>query len=483
MFRAEGGNFGDLQGRFDGAFLWTDPAEFMKAVTSGYGTDVATFTGGRAVQLQSIERTLLATIQKPNHFVAFNSMQKSPAIAVSHEYVQQTTVGGFPGDSFNSETGQINENDADYRRRTVSIKYLMTMRTVSVVQQSTRGVVDVIKNQTQAAILQLLSSAEWGIFFGDSSCNDQEFDGIDRFLTSQAPADHIFDARGNGISPAAVEFINAAQLVASYGNYGRLSKAYMSNLVASDLDQKLDPNFRVTLSGNVQDRMKVGAPVAQVVTRWGNIDALADIFIREGDVPFASRNTNLAAIVVSAAVTPPGAVAAVITADASSKFQVAHAGLYTWGAEGGNSKGRSAIVYSDQEQVDAGDIATINITETGGGNESYYMIYRTNRNGSNAVPSNFREQIRVAKAGTGTTTYVDINDRIPGTSTMFLLTQVDDAIEIVRLLPLTKFALYPVNTPTIPWAHLLFLALLVGKPNQHALVRNLLPTTSVWKPF
>lgn len=479
--QTQGGSFEDLAaGALDG-FLWTDPAEFAKAVTSGYGSDVATFTGGRALQLQSIENSLLATVQENAHFKAFSSLNKGDATATVDEYTQQTTVGGFLGGSFNTEIGAIQEADADYKRRILEIKYLMTMRRVSVVQKSTRGVVDVIKNQSKSAILQLLSDVEWGIFYGDSSCSSVEFDGIERFVTTQAPSDHMIDLRGRSWSPAAAEFVQAAQLVASYENFGQLTKAFMSNLAAADLDQKLDPAFRVNINNNAQ-QVKVGAPVKDVVTRWGNITPIDDVFIREGDMPFANRNARLAAIVTAAGVSAPQAVAATASPNAASQFQTAHAGLFYWGAEGGNQNGRSALVKSSQVTVAAGDGVSVAITESSGGNETHYWVYRSRRNGTNAN-TDFREQVRVAKNGGGTTTYLDLNTDIPGTSKSFLVSAQEDAITLRRLLPMTRFALYPSNTPVIPWAYLIFLALRVGKPNQHIVVKNILPAGAVWQPF
>ena len=191
----EGGDFGNLAQRLDG-FIWTDAAEFAKAVTAGYGTDVATFTGGRAVQLQSIEHSLLATVQEEKHFKAWRALTKSDATATVDEYVQQSTVGGFLGGSFNSEVGTINEAAADYKRRYLEIKYLMTMRTVSVVQSSTKGVVNVISNQTDSAIKQIMSDVEWGIFYGDAACTPEEFDGVETIVRAQASSDHIIDLRG-----------------------------------------------------------------------------------------------------------------------------------------------------------------------------------------------------------------------------------------------------------------------------------------------
>lgn len=478
----QGGNFGDLADNLQG-FIWTDAQAFNKAVTSGnYDTDVNGMTGGRAIQLQSIERSLLTCVQEEQHLKAFRAMQKTNATATVDEYTRQDTVGGFLGGGYNGETDSINEAEANYRREILTIKYLMTMRKVSMVQKSTTGVVDVMSNQSKSAILQLLSDIEWGIFKGDSACLDKEFDGIEAILRAQAPSDHIIDLRGNSISPAAGEIITGAQLVSSYGSFGRLDNLYCSNMVASDIDQKMDPAFRLSLNNSPNQDIKLGAPVSAIRTRWGNIAVNDDIFIMEGQMPFASRSAELAAIVGSAGVDAPDGVTVAVAPNAASQFLNSHAGTYYWGAEGGNKAGRSAIVKSTAHAVAAGDGATVSIAEGSGSNATYFMIYRSRRNGTN-VSSDLREMIRVPKNGGGTTTYVDLNARIPGTSQIYMLTQRADAITIRRLLPMTKFALYPTNAAVIPWAYLIFLALRVAKPKQHVLIDNVLPSSSAWQPF
>ncbi|HVM98306.1 MAG TPA: hypothetical protein VMT89_18060 [Candidatus Acidoferrales bacterium] len=483
MSPVQGGNFADLQGLQ--GFIWTDVKDFHKAVTSGnYETDVSGLTGGRAVQLQSIERSLLMTVQTEEMLKAFRALQKSNATATVDEYVRQTTVGGFLGGSFNGESDVINEAEADYKRLTLEIKYMMTMRRVTMVQKSTTGVVDVMSNQSKSAILQILSDTEWAIFKGDSSCVDKEFDGIEAILRSAASSDHIIDMRGKGITPAAAEFIQAAQLASSYGNYGRINKSYMSNLVAADIDQKMDPNFRILLN-NQGDNTKIGAPVQAVKTRWGNIAVVDDIFIQEGEIPFASRSAELAAIVTNANVTPPTSITPTVGPTAGSQFLAAHAGTYYWGAEGRNKNGSSAIVKSGAFTVNSGDGASLAIVEGVGSNATCFMIYRSRRFGTN-VDTDMREMVRIPiqhAGGGGTTTYVDLNARIPGTSQIYCLTERPDAITIRRLLPMTKFALYPTNAAIIPWAYLLFLALRIGKPNQHVIIDNVLPSASPWQPF
>jgi len=476
-----GGEFGDLAQQFGSSgFIWTDPEEFMKSVTSGYETNISGLTGGQAIQLQSIEDALLATVQEERHFVAFNELSKSNATASIDEYVTQTTIGGAMGGTYNDETGEIAEAEGDYNRKFLKIKYLMTMASVSVVQANTKTVVDTVANQTKNAIMRLLTDAEWGIFNGDSACVPQEFDGLEALIRAGATADHIIDLRGAEFSAAAVEFIQAQQLVTGQDNFGGITDAYLSNQAAAGLDQKLDGGFRVNLNSQAQ-KVAVGAPVSQIVTRWGNITPKADVFLREGDMPFAARSSRHAALVTASGLVAPTSVAGVAAANASSQFLTAHAGAYYYGAEASSKKGRSLITKSSAVSVVAGDGVTVTVTGADGGLETCYWLYRSRRNGTNAT-ADFREMLRVPKSGAGAV-YVDCNQNIPGTSKGFGLTKKPDAVALRRLLPLTKFPLATVNRPIIPWAHLLFLALRVSKPQQHVVWTNILPAGQTWRPF
>jgi len=83
----------------------------------------------------------------------------------------------------------------------------------------------------------------------------------------------------------------------------------------------------------------------------------------------------------------------------------------------------------------------------------------------------------------GTTVYVDLNTDIPGTSFIAVMTMLEDAITIMRFLDMMRFPLYPTSKAEHPWAQLLFGHLRIGKPNQHVLIKNVLPSSASWKPF
>lgn len=470
-------------------FMFTEVQDFAKAVTSGnYETDVAALSGGEALRLQSLEGTLLTTIEDHDHFVLFNMLNKSNAGATVDEYTVKDRIGGFPGSGFNSELGDISEEEGTYQRKVLQIKYLMTQRQVSVVQRTQKTLVDTMADQNQDAILELLRSAEWGCFYGDSASSSVEFDGIFAQMQGDAltnNADHLYDMRGASLSAMAVEIVESAQFIAGFGNFGRLSDMFMSQAIQSDLDQILDPAFRVNLSGDPKQDIKIGTPVTGVRTSWGNIGSHADVFIQEGQAPFVARGGAFAANVTSAGLTAPTSVAGVAAADPASKFLTAHAGLYYYAVESGNASGRSGVEKSAQVTVAAGDRVTLTITpDAGDTTTTYFVIYRGRRNGTDD-DADFREMIRVPRTGTGATPtiYLDDNQRIPGTSMVFLLTMKDKAIDIRRLMPVTKFPLYPTNKAVHPWAVLMFLALRMGKIVQHRVLYNVLPKNQVWQPF
>ncbi len=478
----EGGDFGDLGSTFDG-FLYTDVDEFRKALTSGYGTDAASYTQGRALQFESLEPSLIATIQeRGKHFPLFDKLEKGNATSVVDQYTTKDAIGGFPGGATNTETGTISEQTGTYARKTRNVKYLMTMRTVSAVQRATDAQVEAMAIENEDAILELLSTAEWLFFNGDSSIVATEFDGIEKELTDNATSDHILDLRGQSVTAEAAEIVDSAAFVASFENFGSITDAWTSKLVGADFDKKLDPAHRVAIDGKAQS-IQLGTPVRGITTADGDIALNRDVFIQEGQMPFVGRGGKYATNAASGNTAAPQSAAGVAAVNASSQFVAATAGLYYYAVEGVNRLGRSTLVKSAQVAVAAGESVTLTITESVAGTETGYVIHRCTKNGSNGN-TDFREMCRVAKTGGGTTVYVDHNQNIPGTSKIYLLNMERGAraINLRRLLPLTRFNLFPTNTATYPWAQLLFLYLRVAKPKQHRIVKNVLPSGALWTP-
>ena len=458
-----------------------DLAELRKALTAGYGSDVATLTGGGALRIQSLEKTMLSTIQENRHFVLFNELAKSNATATVDEWTEQSGVGGFLGGSTNTETGNIASATGDYARRVGQVKYLMTRREVSFVQSLQNAIVEAEAVEAQNGALQLLTDAEFLCFEGDSSVVPTEFDGLGTLINSLGSADHVIDAEAQSL--ASISLVDqAAATIAGAGNFGTPTHLFMSQLTQSDFNTNLDPAYRVSLTGTAQELM-LGAPVKGISTSWGNIKTCPDVFVRDErqQQPF---QVDFAALAVANDVRKPTAVTPVAAAGgADSKWGATHAGNYYYAVAGLDASGQSTVLVSAQVAVAAGDQVTITIDPSAGGTETGYAIYRSRKNGTNAV-SDFRLMARVAKTAVSTV-YIDKNREIPGTTKAYILnlSAGASAVNWRQLLPMTKFPLYPTVSATIPWAQLLFGYLRVGKRRHNIVIKNIVPAGAKWRPF
>ncbi|MDP3327191.1 hypothetical protein [Parvibaculum sp.] len=468
--------------------------ELQKALTAGYGTDVASLTGGGALRIQSLERTLLSTIQENKHFKLFNQFAKTSATATVDEWTEQSGVGGFMGGSTNSETGVINDATGSYARRTGQVKYLMTRREVSFVTTLQNSQVEAEATEQQNGALQLLTDAEFLSFEGDSAVVPTEFDGIYAQLAAgiaagQVDQDNILDARGQSLN--SIGLINkAAAGISRYGNFGTPTHMFHSQLVQADFDTGLDPAFRVSLSKTGQDIM-VGAPVVGVRTSHGNIATEPDVFIREDLMlqPFEVRYPAIAAAnaFVPASVTPGSPATDLV----NSQFSTAQAGNYYYLVSGVNAKGESMGVVSAQVAIGPNQKVALTIARSVAATETGYVIYRSRQNGLGVVAgsvvgegSDFRQVARIPIAG-ATTVWTDTNADIPGTTKSYILNMTPSAMAITwrQLLPMLKFPLYPTQSAVIPWAQLLFGYLRIGKRKHHVVIKNILPNGNVWRPF
>lgn len=466
-----------------GAMPTGDVQALYKALEMGYGTDQAQLSGGGALRIQSLDKTMKATIAQNKHFRLFNALPKPSATATVDEWTEQSGVGGYLGGTTNTETGVIANAQGDYARRVGMVKYLMTRREVSFVSTVTNNIVSAEQTEQNNGAVQLLQDAEFLCFEGDSAVVPTEFDGIDAQIKGLGISDNYLDAAAQPL--ASIDLVNkAAATVVGFGNFGTPTHLFQSPLVQADFDTGLDPAFRVPLTDVGGGGISLGAPVRGIRTSWGDIATVPDVFIRDEARQTAFELQYAAVAAANVAFKPAGVAVAVAAGGASSKFGAGHAGNYYYAVAGINAKGQSAGTVSLVAAVAAGDGVTLTITPSAGGTETGYVIYRSRRNGTNAI-ADMRQMIRIPKAQAGNTVFVDRNEDIPGTSKAYILNllQGDDAIAWRQLLPMTKFPLYPTNSPVLPWAQMLFGYLRIAKRRHHVVIKNILPNGAVWRPF
>lgn len=291
----------------------------------------------------------------------------------------------------------------------------------------------------------------------------------------------MLDAEANAL--ASINLVNkAAATIAGVGNFGKPTDMFLSPLVQADFDTGLDPAFRVPLAEVPNGGISLGAPVSGIRTSWGDIGNNPDVFVQDEaqQVPFEVTYSSVAAAnnFIPAAVAPVAAAGG-----ADSKWGASHGGNYYYLVAGVSNKGQSTGLVSAQVAVAQGDAVTLTITESASGEETGYAVYRSRLNGTNAA-NDFRLVKRIARTG-ASTVFVDKNRDIPGTSKAFILnlTPGHTAMTWRKLLPLTKFQLFPTQAAIVPWALLMFGYLRISKRRQHVVVKNILPDGAVWRPF
>lgn len=470
-----------------GEMSLTDVQELQKALTAGYGTDVAALSGGGALRVQSLDGVMQSTIQENRHFRLFNMIAKSKPTATVDEWTEQDKVGGFLGGTTNTETGPIAAFTGSYNRRVGMVKYLMAQRQVSVVQTLQKAIADSEATEYSNGALQLLTDIEYFLFEGDDACVPTEFSGIKQQMfvgvaQGQVDPENLIDLDGGSLK--SIHPLNQASAqIRKYGNFGVATDIFFNQDVQADFDNHLDAAFRVNLPNVGEGGLRLGAPVTGIRTSGGPIVTQEDVFIRNDQMkrPFEAQYPAVAAQQVG--LKPQAVTADATVDDASSRFSAARAGTYYYLVAGQNAAGQSTGFITTATAVAAGKKVALSITASAAGQETAYVIYRSRQDGSNAV-GDFREMLRIPRTG-NTTTWTDLNRVVPGSTEAYVLnlTPGHTAITWRQMLPMIKFNLYPTNAAVIPWAQLIFGFLRMSKRKHHAIIHNIIPTTQAWQPF
>jgi len=453
-------------------------AALQKALQAGYGTDSATLTGGGALRIQSLEHTIMSLLYNNTHFALYNKVPKGTCTATVDEWTEQSSVGGFRGGSANAEMGIISDSTGSYARMTGMVKHLMTRRQVSVIGQAQNSIIQLEAAEVQNGALQLMGDVEHLLFEGDSTVCPYEFDGVAKQIKSLGSADHVIDMQGSALE--SIDVISQAAEVIAYRGKGMASDIFAGYAVTKDLNDALNPASRILLTDNATN-VKSGVVMDAINTSFGKISTNQDLFIRDEreKVPFEVAYPAVAAANAFA----PVSVTCVAAADAAAKFGT-NTGNYYYLVAGVNDKGQSVGTLSAQTAVATGNKVTLTITRSAGALETGYVIYRSRKNGTSAL-ADLREMTRIPVAG-ATTTYVDLNTDIPGTTSAYILDLGLNGTKPITwqtLIPMSRYDLAVSNQLAKTWAQFMSGYLRVGIRQRHVLIKNIVPNGATWKPF
>jgi hypothetical protein len=435
----------------------------QKALTAGDGVDAGSFTGGRALTPESLEKTLVNILHTQDEAVLFKALKKTPIKGPVHQWNQRDEVGADDG-AWVPEGGDSEDTDQNIERKYLTAKYLQTRRQVTLQAASTNMLENAMAIEQNAGMLWLVRNTEKGLIYGNSDHVAYQPDG----LIKQIPTSNVLDMRGGDATSSTFEdrIGESARLIRD--SYGKASLILSSTMVMQDVQVLLRDRIRFQ-AGTTQG----SAVFTEYPTPFGTPDLKEDIFIKEGNVPSPSSLT---------AKRPSAPTLGTLTTPASTtgySFDAGSAGDYVYKVVAVNRYGDSvASAELVVAGVATGDMVQFTITD-GAVAGTAYKIYRSIKGGVTGAEVRYMETI--VRTGAATV-YQDDNSELPGCSDVFVLTMegMYDAIEWFQFLPAMKFDLFPTNAAVYPFLMLIFGGLALKKPPQHVRIKNVAPSNLGW---
>lgn len=467
--------------------------QIVKSLSSSQaGTELTALTGGGAMRIESLEPELATSVVQNQHFVLFNKLfpNRHNTWSLIDQQVVQDGIGGYPGSSVaNEKATNVPERQGSYRREVTELKMLAEYGGITVptalqgALQQAAGVADFSASEQEifSSLSRVLQSAEWQLLFGDASIDNLEFTGVIPSILSRSPAQNIADMAGASLNSGGLPAALAAK-IAGFGSWGSPDCMICSPLVKADFDAHLESAYRINLDSNIPNT-EIGALVRAI--RYNGLGVGAGILELEPHVFLDERIKMPVYGYAPDAVTgvSSAGVAGVAAVNPASKFVIAHAGNYIYAVEAAGGGHVSNIVNTAGIAVAAGQGVTLTIQPSATGWETYYNVYRSRKNGTGGV-TDLRFIGRIKKAVGPTTTFVDLNENIPGTSNALVLTTAPQfgALRLLQMAPPSKL---PLAMTALEYRFVIFylMALRFAMPKKLGLIKNILPSQTDWNPF
>ncbi|MDR0583270.1 MAG: hypothetical protein LBG57_02830 [Treponema sp.] len=435
----------------------------IKALSAGYGTNAAEFTGGRALIPEDCETTMVNAMREQHEDCKImNTFKKAPVKATVHEYNRRTGTGDI--DFGTTEEGGVSQEDGQaIERITRNVKYIQQYREVT----EQMNVVDTFENAFEseklAGTLNILKIAERLCIHGDSDVIPTEFDGMIKQIKKTNPARrNIIDFRGQTIQTRGEKFFS--EMVRSISEQGgEANKIFFPLILSDDIQELCKDRVRFGANDNRMTPVFDSYPTPLGTLKFGE-DAGPDKMFRVRG-PIASKGDPLQKPNAPQSVTVSAASAA------GSLFLAGDAGNYTYTVYAINKYGISdGTSPAAAVAVAAGNGVTITITPDSTKPGTGFIICRSAK-GGNAV----MEMVRVTKSQSATTVYVDINEDLPGTTDMIFITEkkLQAVAEFYQLLPMRLYRMNPVNRLVTPFILALWGVLDLKVPEWCGLTKNI----------
>ncbi len=446
-----------------------------KAVTAGYGTDHSAFVGGRSLMVESLEQTLQDVLWGEKHIKCFKALKASALHSTVDEWTRRSSYGDEWGVAV-AETANPPISSADLARQVDTVSFYRSRREVSHVMALV-GTIDPAAEaeEEEAGTRQILGRVETDIFTGDRDVFPTRIRGLQSHILEQG-GDLVYDAHGQPINTQDA-FHHLAGVV--YDEGGDITQVYLNPACHADINAALAEAERIVIPTRTEDgRIVHGATQTALAHAYGVMNFESDRFIRAGWTMKAPDS----AVGPDASEIPGTPTVNSVAGNAGSIYDQTNlpAGDYYVRVSAVCEHGESAASAAQAVTLTAGNAIQITVTPADAKNTGY-RVYLSAVNAADG--SDCRFHCEIAATGEQQTLTID-GHWVTGSTNIYLLSMdpADRAIDWRQLLPLTRMNL-AITGPVIPFLINLYGYLRVMKPNWHALIKNVIPSTVDWAPL
>lgn len=391
-------NYNDLAA-FGGA---GNVADVLKAMEAGLQTGMQydnQINNGGGLKVESLDAYIKVLANRLNQLVVYNEMPKQRIENTVHQYNQLYKYGEEIG-IFNREGETPEETDTQYIRKSIIAKFMGVTGQVTdpAMLAKLAGGMNMYTREVQNKTTLLLTLIDTRLTDADSTCTEEQFDGIfrqhmmgvaavdkgstegmstEQILDAYYGSQAVIDAQGGILTDALVE--DAADRVVNVYN-GYIDRIVSAPVVFNNYVKKFHESKRVVVGmSNSVVGATMGQSVNDIMTQFGKVSVKSDKF-------FDVRRPIKASATASSPKAPGIPVAdttkSAVVADTKTNF-VLHAGSYGYLVTAKNRYGESApLSLTDTAlAVTANHSVDLKFTAPVGGAyaPTCYVIYRTKR--------------------------------------------------------------------------------------------------------
>lgn len=464
--------------------------QLTKAIEAGnYDAAPSTLTQGAALQIEDLSAAMNNVTFENTHIKLQKMLTVVSCKSTLAQFDRQLSYGTFGGSA--QMEGQIGQEEtSDFVRITVPMAFYSHTRRVTIVSTIV-ATVDGKKSDERAAsdaAIKLAGDIEFDLFRGlDDFSNAGVFDGNplvvpglpnihglglqvrqsdfqvnarDQMFSEFGSDDSCVISAGGTLTQSMVE--DAA--VRSALNFGVANRLMVDPVALSAYNKIVFGKERIILAGSPQDAL--GGDIRRQWVSGGTVNIEASQFLRGKAKPARPRgNAKAAPATLTTSHTTGGTTSAAV----AYYYYVTSCDENGEGpASGVTPTGSGTIsIGGTAGAITLGDKVTLTIAAVSGAR--YFNVYR------GLTASTCRFIGRVVAAVSGTTTFTDLFNKLPGSVTGILVQ--GDTMEIRELAPYSRIKL-AVTDLSQPEGHFRFLCLAVTQPRKNVVVANIAGTFS-----